>query len=175
MTRSVRKISARSAVAAEFDFIVRNLVTATKTEALSLAIGLIVCLAFSVAAIAFIARSIIKPITLITGVMQKLSAGDTAVTLRYRERTDEIGRMIEAIEIFRSNALEIQKIQQLRRQAEEQQASERRTEMAALAEEFDSSVKHITSARRRGHRGPRQRRSDDESRGGHTDKIGDGG
>jgi methyl-accepting chemotaxis protein len=77
--------------------------------------------------------------------MQKLSAGDTAVTLRYRERTDEIGRMIEAIGIFRSNALEIQKIQQLRRQAEEQAASERRTEMAALAEEFDSAVKHITS------------------------------
>jgi methyl-accepting chemotaxis protein len=132
-------------IAADSTSIVRNLVTATKTEALSLAIGLIICLVFSVAAIAFIARSIIKPITLITGVMQKLSAGDTAVTLRYRERTDEIGRMIEAIEIFRSNALEIQKIQQLRRQAEEQQASERRTEMAALAEEFDSTVKHITS------------------------------
>jgi methyl-accepting chemotaxis protein len=139
----IRKILA--VIAADSTSIVRNLVTATKTEALSLAIGLIVCLAFSVAAIAFIARSIIKPITLITGVMQKLSAGDTAVTLRYRERTDEIGRMIEAIEIFRSNALEIQKIQQLRRQAEEQQASERRTEMAALAEEFDSTVKHITS------------------------------
>ena len=139
----IRKILA--VIAADSTSIVRNLVTATKTEALSLAIGLIICLVFSVAAIAFIARSIIKPITLITGVMQKLSAGDTAVTLRYRERTDEIGRMIEAIEIFRSNALEIQKIQQLRRQAEEQQASERRTEMAALAEEFDSSVKHITS------------------------------
>ena len=139
----IRKIFA--VIAADSTSIVRNLVTATKTEALSLAIGLIICLVFSVAAIAFIARSIIKPITLITGVMQKLSAGDTAVTLRYRERTDEIGRMIEAIEIFRSNALEIQKIQQLRRQAEEQQASERRTEMAALAEEFDSSVKHITS------------------------------
>jgi methyl-accepting chemotaxis protein len=139
----IRKILA--VIAADSTSIVRNLVTATKTEALSLAIGLAICLVFSVAAIAFIARSIIKPITLITGVMQKLSAGDTAVTLRYRERTDEIGRMIEAIEIFRSNALEIQKIQQLRRQAEEQQASERRTEMAALAEEFDSSVKHITS------------------------------
>ena len=139
----IRKILA--VIAADSTSIVRNLVTATKTEALSLAIGLIICLVFSVGAIAFIARSIIKPITLITGVMQKLSAGDTAVTLRYRERTDEIGRMIEAIEIFRSNALEIQKIQQLRRQAEEQQASERRTEMAALAEEFDSTVKHITS------------------------------
>jgi methyl-accepting chemotaxis protein len=141
----IRKILA--VIAADSTSIVRNLVTATKAEALSLAIGLIICLIFSVAAIAFIARSIIKPITLITGVMQKLSAGDTAVTLRYRERTDEIGRMIEAIEIFRSNALEIQKIQQLRRQAEEQQASERRTEMAALAEEFDSTVKHITSER----------------------------
>jgi len=139
----IRKILA--VIAADSTSIVRNLVTATKTEALSLAIGLIICLIFSVAAIASIARSIIKPITLITGVMQKLSAGDTAVTLRYRERTDEIGRMIEAIEIFRSNALEIQKIQQLRRQAEDKQASERRTEMAALAEEFDSSVKHITS------------------------------
>jgi methyl-accepting chemotaxis protein len=139
----IRKILA--VIAADSTSIVRNLVTATKTEALSLAIGLIICLVFSVAAIAFIARSIIKPITLITGVMQKLSAGDTAVTLRYRERTDEIGRMIEAIGIFRSNALEIQKIQQLRRQAEEQAASERRTEMAALAEEFDSAVKHITS------------------------------
>ena len=139
----IRKILA--AITADSASIVGNLVTATRTEALSLAIGLLICLVFSVAAIAFIARSIIRPITLITGVMQRLSAGDTAVTLRYRERTDEIGRMIEAIEIFRSNALEIQKIQQLRRQAEEQQASERRTEMAALAEEFDGTVKHITS------------------------------
>ena len=139
----IRKILA--AITADSASIVRNLVTATRTEALSLAIGLLICLVFSVAAIGFIARSIIRPITLITGVMQRLSAGDTAVTLRYRERTDEIGRMIEAIEIFRSNALEIQKIQQLRRQAEEQQASERRTEMAALAEEFDGTVKHITS------------------------------
>jgi methyl-accepting chemotaxis protein len=139
----IRKIL--TAIAADSTSIMRNLVTATRTEALSLAIGLLICLVFSVAAIAFIARSIIKPITLITGVMQKLSAGDTAVTLRYRERTDEIGRMIEAIDVFRSNALEIQKIQQLRRQEEEQQASQRRTEMAALAEEFDSTVKHITS------------------------------
>jgi methyl-accepting chemotaxis protein len=65
--------------------------------------------------------------------------------LHYRGRNDEIGRMIEAIEIFRSNALEIQKIQQSRRETEERQALERRKEMAALAEEFDGTVKHITS------------------------------
>jgi methyl-accepting chemotaxis protein len=125
--------------------IVRNLVAATKAEALYLGIGLIICLAFSIGAIAFIERSIIKPITLITSAMQKLSAGDTNVALHYRGRNDEIGRMIEAIEIFRSNALEIQKIQQSRRETEERQALERRKEMAALAEEFDGTVKHITS------------------------------
>jgi methyl-accepting chemotaxis protein len=125
--------------------IVGNLVAATKAEALYLGIGLIICLAFSIGAIVFIERSIVKPITLITSAMQKLSAGDTTVALHYRGRNDEIGRMIEAIEIFRSNALEIQKIQQSRRETDERQALERRKEMAALAEEFDGTVKHITS------------------------------
>jgi methyl-accepting chemotaxis protein len=141
--RDIRNILA--AIGTDSASIVGNLVTATRSEAFYLGVGLIICLAFSIAAIAFIERSIIKPITLITGVMQKLSAGDTAVALRHRGRNDEIGRMIEAIEIFRSNALEIQKIQQSRRHAEEQQALARRKEMAALAEEFDITVKHITS------------------------------
>ncbi len=51
--------------------------------------------------------------------------------------------MIEAIEIFRRNALEIQAMQLSRREADEQRASKRREDMAALAEEFERSVKHI--------------------------------
>src|SRR6185437_6770986 len=141
--RDIRNILA--SITTDSVSIVGNLVAATKAEALYLGIGLIICLAFSIGAIVFIERSIIKPITLITSAMQKLSAGDTTVALHYRGRNDEIGRMIEAIEIFRSNALEIQKIQQSRRETDERQALERRKEMAALAEEFDGTVKHITS------------------------------
>jgi methyl-accepting chemotaxis protein len=76
--------------------------------------------------------------------MQRLSAGDTGVKLNYRGRGDEIGRMIEAIEIFRRNALEIQTMQVSRREAEQHQESKRREEMSALAEEFEGSVKHIS-------------------------------
>ena len=131
------------AIAQQSDSIVGNLSAATTTETRSLAIGLIVCLAFAIAGMAYMTRSIVKPITSITHVMQKLSTGDTEVALRFRDRGDEIGRMIEAIEIFRRNALEIQAMQQSRREAEDQLARKRRVEMTALAEEFETSVKDI--------------------------------
>jgi len=53
--------------------------------------------------------------------------------------------MIEAIEIFRHNALEIQARQLARREAEEQRAQKRRDEMADLAAEFEGSVKQIAA------------------------------
>jgi methyl-accepting chemotaxis protein len=137
----IRKIL--GTITAQSDSIVRNLSAATDTETRSLASGLIVCLAFAIAGMAYMARSIVKPITSITHAMQKLSTGDTEVALGYRGRGDEIGHMIEAIEVFRRNALEIQAMQHSRREAEEQRTRERREEMTALAEEFESSVKDI--------------------------------
>jgi methyl-accepting chemotaxis protein len=139
----IRKVL--TAITAQSDAIVDNLSTATGTEKLSLAIGLITCLAFSIAAIAFIARSIVKPITSITHAMQLLSTGDTQISLSFRARRDEIGQMIEAIEVFRGNALEIQAMQHSRREADEQRELKRREEMAALAGEFEGSVKDIAS------------------------------
>jgi methyl-accepting chemotaxis protein len=132
-----------TAINARSDFVVANLSAATTTETLSLAIGLLTCLAFSIVAIAFIARSIVKPITSITKVMQKLATGDTEIKLGYRGRGDEIGRMIEAIEVFRSNTLEIQAMQASQREADERRTHKRREEMAALAAEFEGSVKQI--------------------------------
>ncbi|HUD85572.1 MAG TPA: methyl-accepting chemotaxis protein [Xanthobacteraceae bacterium] len=139
----IRKIL--GAITAQSDAIVGNLSAATGGETLSLEIGLFVCLAFCIAGMAFMARSIVKPITSITQAMQKLATGDTEVALSYRGRGDEIGQMIEAIEIFRCNALEIQAMQHSRREAEQQRAHKRRDEMTALAEEFESSVKDIAA------------------------------
>jgi len=133
-----------SAISAQSNSIAQNLSVATETETLSLAIGLFTCLIFGIAAITFIARSIVKPITAITHVMQRLSTGDTEVKMNYRDRGDEIGRMIEAIEVFRRNALEIQQMQASRHEAEEQRTLKRREDMTALAEEFEGSVKHIS-------------------------------
>jgi TolA-binding protein len=94
---------------------------------------------------ASVAKSVVKPITSIAHAMQKLSVGATAVQLGNRKRRDEIGRMIEAIAIFRHNALEILAMQLSPRQAEEQRALKRREEMASLAAEFEGSVKQIAA------------------------------
>jgi methyl-accepting chemotaxis protein len=139
----VRKIL--GAITAQSDAIVGNLAAATGGETLSLEIGLFVCLAFAVAGMAFMTRSIVKPITSITQAMQKLATGDTEVALSYRGRGDEIGHMIEAIEIFRRNALEIQAMHHSHREAEQQRTDKRRDEMTALAEEFESSVRDIAA------------------------------
>ena len=137
----VRKIL--TVITAQSASIVENLSAATRAETFSLSMGLIACLVVALAGMAFMARSIVKPITSITQAMQKLSAGDTEVALGYRGRGDEIGHMIEAIEIFRRHAREIVAMQHSRREAEDQRAQRRREEMTALAQEFESSVKDI--------------------------------
>ena len=38
--------------------------------------------------------------------MQRLSTGETNVEIGYRDRRDEIGRMVDAIEVFRKNMIE---------------------------------------------------------------------
>jgi methyl-accepting chemotaxis protein len=133
------------AIIAQSYSIVEELSIATRRETASLGLGLVACFLLSMAAMAFVARSIVRPITSITNVMQRLSTGDTAVRLDYADRADEIGWMIEAIEIFRRNALEIQAMQLARRQADEQRTQKRREEMAALAAEFEGSVKQIAA------------------------------
>lgn len=53
-----------------------------------------------------IGRSIVRPIRSITDVMQRLSAGEINVGIEHADRRDEIGRMAEAIEVFRKNIID---------------------------------------------------------------------
>jgi methyl-accepting chemotaxis protein len=53
-----------------------------------------------------VGQSIVRPIESITDVMQRLSAGETDVEIGYHDRRDEIGRMVDAIDVFRKNIIE---------------------------------------------------------------------
>jgi len=53
-----------------------------------------------------VGQSIVRPIKSITDGMQRLSAGETDVQIGYRDRRDEIGRMVAAIDVFRRNIIE---------------------------------------------------------------------
>ena len=52
---------------------------------------------------------IIRPLESITRAMTDLAAGDTSVDIPGRERNDELGRMAQALGVFRDTAIEVQK------------------------------------------------------------------
>ncbi len=90
-----------------------------------------------------VGASIVRPIKSITGVMQQLSAGKTDVEIGHRDRRDEIGQMVEAIHVFRTNMIEIRAMEQAAHQAEQNRVAERTAAMHALAAEFEKSVQHF--------------------------------
>ncbi len=51
-------------------------------------------------------RGLSRPLTAITAVMNRLSGGDTDVTIPGGERKDELGTMAVAVDVFRRSMLE---------------------------------------------------------------------
>ena len=56
--------------------------------------------------VVLVGQSIVRPIELITDVMQRLSAGEVDVQIGHRDRRDEIGHMVGAIDVFRKNIID---------------------------------------------------------------------
>ena len=60
----------------------------------------------------YVIAQVVRPIERITRAMSGLAAGDTAIDVPGRDRTDEIGRMADALGVFRDTAIELQKANQ---------------------------------------------------------------
>tara|TARA_R110002167_G_scaffold333075_2_gene540087 strand:- start:360 stop:2057 length:1698 start_codon:yes stop_codon:yes gene_type:complete len=85
-------------------------------------VGLVVVLATSVV----ISRMIANPIAAMTSSMRRLADGDHDITLPMLGREDEVGAMADAVEVFKQNAIDRERLEQSGR--EEQQAREQRTQ-----------------------------------------------
>jgi signal transduction histidine kinase/DNA-binding response OmpR family regulator len=59
-----------------------------------------------------VGQSIVRPIEAVTDAMQRLSAGEINAEVGHRNRRDEIGRMVEAIEVFRKNIIDRRAMEQ---------------------------------------------------------------
>ena len=57
----------------------------------------------------YVRPRIVAPLASITAAMSDLAAGDTSVDIPGRDRGDEIGRMAQALGVFRDTAIEVQK------------------------------------------------------------------
>lgn len=90
-----------------------------------------------------IARSIVRPISAITGSMNSLADGDLESEIPMTDRKDEIAQMAKAVQVFKDNANEMKRLEREQQETEKRSAEEKRREMAALADEFEQSVKSI--------------------------------
>ena len=65
----------------------------------------------------WLTRGIAQPVTEMTGVMKKLADGDITIAVSGITRKDELGRMAEAVQVFKDQA-----IKKLKKKAEEEEA-----------------------------------------------------
>ena len=85
------------------------------------------------------ARSIVGALRRITGVMARLSHGDLAVPTTDSARSDEVGEMARAVEVFKQNMIRTRQLEGEAREAEARAGEQRRQTLATVAHDFDSA------------------------------------
>jgi methyl-accepting chemotaxis protein len=88
-------------------------------------------------------RSLSRPVVALTGMMNRLSGGDTDVAIPGRGRGDEVGTMAKAVEVFRQSMIEADRLRAEQAAAEQRAASQRRADMHKVADEFEAAVGEI--------------------------------
>ncbi|MGA2998482.1 methyl-accepting chemotaxis protein [Bradyrhizobium sp.] len=84
-----------------------------------------------------------RPITNLKVVMERLAVADFHVTVPEMDRRDEIGQMARAVEVFKTNGIEIERLKGQQAAMEEHAVQQRRRDMERLATAFHDSVGEI--------------------------------
>ncbi|WP_256807935.1 methyl-accepting chemotaxis protein [Bradyrhizobium sp. Bra64] len=92
-----------------------------------------------------IARSIVGPLTSMTRAMGLLAGGNLAVEIPGRGRADEIGDMAMAIQVFKDNMVETERMRHEQTEVEARQAGQRKADMVKLADQFEQAVGEIVN------------------------------
>jgi methyl-accepting chemotaxis protein len=88
----------------------------------------------------FTMRSIVPPIRQMTGAMTGLAAGDTSIAVPGTTRKDELGAMAGAVQVFKDNMIEAERLRAEQAETEKRVAAQRKADMHKLADEFQSAV-----------------------------------
>lgn len=103
----------------------------------------------------FTARSIVKPVNSLTNVMTILAGGDKTADVPALERTDEVGSMAQAVQVFKENMIENERLQaeqaladKKAQEAEAQREAEVRRTEAKAEEEKRAAEEQAEAARK---------------------------
>ncbi len=90
-----------------------------------------------------IARSIVGPLTSMTRAMGALAGGDLEIEIPGRGKADEIGDMAKAIQVFKDNMADTERLRHEQVEVEARQAESRKADMVRLADQFEQAVGEI--------------------------------
>jgi len=85
-------------------------------------------------------RSVVVPLVGIGNAMRELSQGQLDVAIPYQVRTDEIGQMSRALEVFKQNAQRNRELEAETARQKIQAEQERRASLHSMADSFDAAV-----------------------------------
>jgi methyl-accepting chemotaxis protein len=111
-----------------------------------LIIGTLAILFVAVLVAMFVARGISRPLVSITGVMHRLSSGDTAVVIPGGSRKDELGTMAQAVDVFRRNMIETQELREAQAAAQQKAELDKKALQRQMADRFEADVKGVVAA-----------------------------
>jgi methyl-accepting chemotaxis protein len=92
-----------------------------------------------------ISRGITLPLGAITAAMGRLAGGDKTIEVKYTEQRDEIGALARALETFKSNAIEMDRLQAENEAQKKRAEAEQRALMLKTADEFEQNVKGVVA------------------------------
>ena len=88
----------------------------------------------------FLMLTIARPVRAMTVSMRRLSAHDVAVDVPARGRRDEIGQMAGAVEVFRNNMIETERLRAEQEHLEIEAAAVRKAALTQMADGFENRV-----------------------------------
>jgi methyl-accepting chemotaxis protein len=112
----------------------------------NLILGTIAILAVAALVALLIGRGMSRPLTAITAVMNRLSSGDTDVTIPGGERKDELGTMAGAVDVFRRNMIEARSLREAQEAAKQRAEVEKKALQRRMADRFEADVKSVVGA-----------------------------
>ncbi|MCW2236133.1 methyl-accepting chemotaxis protein [Azospirillum canadense] len=87
-------------------------------------------------------RRVVRPIGALTGVMRRMSGGDYAVAVPGAEKEDEVGQMARAVEVFKANGLENQRMRADQEREREQAEAAKRAALESMAETVERETRN---------------------------------
>ncbi len=92
-----------------------------------------------------IGRGIAKPVVGMTSAMTTLAGGDLTVEIPARGRKDEIGEMAAAVQVFKENMQETERLRAEQEALKKQAEIDKVAAMNKLADEFEASIRGVVN------------------------------